>query len=59
MRIERVQRASEHGLGSTAGPRRPFKFSTCTLSPLGPTHKSAGLGVGVSIGVDEDESQKV
>ena len=32
MRIERVQRASEHGLGSKAGPRRPFKFSNCALA---------------------------
>ena len=34
MRIERVQRASEHGLESKAGPRRPFKFSNCALAHL-------------------------
>ena len=32
MRIERVQWASEHCLGSKAGPRRPFKCSNCALA---------------------------
>ena len=32
MRIERVQQASEHGLGSKAGPRQRFKFSNCELA---------------------------
>ena len=32
MRIEQVQRASAHGLGSKADPRWPFKFSNCALA---------------------------
>ena len=32
MQIERVQRASEHCLGSKVGPRQPFKFSSCVLA---------------------------
>ena len=32
VRIERVQWASKHGLGSKAGQRRPFKFSNCLLA---------------------------
>ena len=32
MRIERVQRASEHSMGTKAGPRPPFKVSNCTLA---------------------------
>ena len=32
IRTEWVQQASEHGLGSKAGPRRPFKFSNGALA---------------------------